>query len=119
WQKNPSPSFASDLAAAALVAQDGEAGRDAAEYLLARGNPLTQQVAKRLLGMTIPASPEEFDPSDHETVYRRLHELKTRLHGDPRTALLWAELARGYASLGQRDRAGEAMRVALALLPEH
>src|SRR5262249_14991627 len=37
----------------------------------------------------------------------------------PRTPLFWTELARWYASLGQRDPADHAMRVALELSPSH
>jgi tetratricopeptide (TPR) repeat protein len=52
-------------------------------------------------------------------VQATIRELKSRLRADPRTALIWADLARGYAALGQRHRADHAMRVALALLPNH
>jgi tetratricopeptide (TPR) repeat protein len=120
WAEHHSSAFAADLVAAALVAGDVEAGKDAAQFLLGEArHSLDRQLARRLLGEDIFANDEDFDPSERESVYERLRALKTSVRADPRTALLWAELARGYVALGQREQADHAMRVALGLLPDH
>lgn len=49
--------------------------------------------------------------------YRRIAITKQRLRANPRSAILWGDLARRYTSLGQFDEAKHALRVARILAP--
>jgi tetratricopeptide (TPR) repeat protein len=119
---NRSPAFAADLVAAALV-QDvsTEEIDDAARFLLGSGrSSLDRRLAHRVLGNNLKN--DEAAPAragQQQAVREQIRSLKRDVRGAPRTALLWSELARRYASLGQRDKADNAMHVALALAPEH
>jgi tetratricopeptide (TPR) repeat protein len=120
WTGHRTTAFAADLVAAGVVLGPTEESRDAAQFLLAADvQPLARELAQRLLGEKAPSFDEEFDPLEQDRTWARIRELKRNVRLDPRTALVWAELARRYASLGQREKAHHAMTIALAIAPNN
>jgi len=119
WESNRSPAFAADLVAAALVLGGEARAQEAAGYLLATSHhSLDKQLARRLLGEDIVNEFDDDNDLELQDVQPQIARLKRGVRADPRAALLWAELARRYATLGQRQKAADAMRVALELAPE-
>lgn len=53
----------------------------------------------------------------HEDVHNHIRLLKSARRRDPRSALVWSELARRYASIGQFSHAESNLKVALRLAP--
>lgn len=118
WTGHRTAAFAADLVSASLVLGPSEEAREAARFLVAADTPsLGRVLAQRLLGEHHPSFTEDFDPLEQDPAWARIRVLKRSVHRDPRTALLWAELARRYASLGQREKAHHAMSIALAIAP--
>lgn len=119
WLANPSPSFAADLVATALVLGGNEEATRAAEFLLSADTlPLATKAAARLLGRDV-AQAEELDPFNMETARAEIRRLKRATRVDPRSALMWAELARCYAAMAQAAKASAAMDIALSLFPSN
>jgi Tfp pilus assembly protein PilF len=136
WRQNRSLPFAADLVAAAVVLQEEDAARDAAEFLLDSFAELplaTRRLAERVLGRELTTtsdtpvavervSIEKFGQSveylRHHPANRVIHGLKKRLAEEPRNALLWADLARRYTILGLDDRARRAIFAALSQAPD-
>lgn len=54
-----------------------------------------------------------------EPRWNRVALLRRRLRVYPRDAVLWVDIAREYASLGQDEQAARALRTAVALAPEN
>ena len=120
WEEHRSPAFAADFVAAALVLGELDPAREAARFLLASSpSPLGGHVAQRLLGEASSESDVAADPLDEESVRVEIRTLKKGVRRDPRTALLWAELSRRYAALGQKEKAASAMSIALMLAPHN
>lgn len=120
WEEHRSPAFAADYVSAALVLRgsEGSQANDAAEFLLSQTDVgLRAQLARRLLGAEIRVFDDDFDPLAQDDARRRIRDLKQAVRRDPRAALVWAELARRYAAMGQKNAAGHAMDTALALAP--
>lgn len=59
----------------------------------------------------------ELRPATQETIDKRIHTLRSRLNEQPRNPIAWVDLAREYTLLGQLERAGRAMRIAVAVSP--
>src|SRR5439155_22265534 len=68
---------------------------------------------------SVPGIPTEFDThplgGDHRS---RIRVLRQRSIAEPRNAFVWVDLALLYTTLGLRDQAARAIRIALALAPE-
>lgn len=121
WEHHRSPAFAADLVAAALVLGSSDEALEAARYLAeADSAPLGRKLARRLLGEEVGAlfRGDDIDAFDSDEARLRIQEVKKALVLDPRTALLWGELARWYAAIGQKPKASESMGIALALTPD-
>jgi tetratricopeptide (TPR) repeat protein len=123
WRAHPDLHSAMEFVAAANVTLDAARARDAAAFIVQSANPRPAllELAQRNLG-----SGEDLEvpiPDQMELEVTRGHGmagvLKRRLRSDPRNALAWSDLALEYAVLGQRQQAEAAMRVALALAPQH
>jgi hypothetical protein len=118
WEEHRSPAYAADLVAAALVMDEQDQARAAAESVLAAStHSLSKEIAKRVLGEPMVDDGEDLILLDREAVQLRIGQLKRSVRTDPRAALLWAELARRYAALGQERKAEASMKVALMLSP--
>jgi tetratricopeptide (TPR) repeat protein len=112
------------MAATALVLGAYDEGRDAADFLVAQNLPPGHPaVALAEAVHRTRFYPEEALQGALEAVPTRqlgreaVRDARMRLERDPRNVLAWADLARGYAILGQDELAGRAMRRALSLAP--
>jgi tetratricopeptide (TPR) repeat protein len=129
WLETEALSAAADLVGAAPVIGDVEETADAARALVSAPQvPRLTLVAARdwLAGAAVPAlgmSPEEaaaalLPKAAKERAQEAIRRLKRAVRRDPRQALVWAELARQYESLGQRPLAAHAMDIALVTAPD-
>jgi len=120
WEQRPSLHVATDLVGAALLVGSTPTADKAAEAVLASDNAtgLARRVAQRVLdgGESRHGSIAGGKDSDSRDAIRNL---KARLARDPRNSIAWAERARYYTIEGQAKAAVGAMRIALALAPDH
>lgn len=121
WSEFGTVSFAADLVGSALVVGSTPAAEEAARFLLTHENEvssLAAGLARRLLDIGGDEALEP-PPESNEETRAQIHDLRRRLHNDPRNTLVWTELARYYTIRNHRDQADRAMRIALSLSPEH
>lgn len=127
WRKNGTLSFAADLVAAAFVLGEREEAFEAAEFLLAdvsQASPSAKVIARRIL------YPDEERDRSHSSrlslphtdqIRENIRLIRARTRGEPRNAILWADLAREYALVGEvvgkKSKAMRAMDIAVALGP--
>lgn len=52
-------------------------------------------------------------------IYQRIRHIKSRLHNNPSNSILWVEIARFYAILGQNEKAERAIKNAMNLSPDN
>jgi tetratricopeptide (TPR) repeat protein len=128
WRETRKLSAAAELVASSVVIGASEEAAEAAQALVdAEYVPeLARRAAQRLLqrnvggldSLSAEAAAATLDPEAHaQQVITTIAALKRSLYRDPRQALAWAELARQYEALNQRDQARRAMSMALRLAP--
>ncbi len=116
WRRSPGRLTALELVEASLVANGPERARSAADWLLKRDG-LVGVMARRATTGDVPHPlPDTHGELPHRA-YRRIARTKQKLLANPRSAILWGDLARRYTSLGQFDQAKHALRVARILAP--
>jgi tetratricopeptide (TPR) repeat protein len=59
------------------------------------------------------------DGKDWRVFAVQIHEARSRLADYPHNPVLWSDLARLHTSVGSHDKAGQAMKVALAMAPRN
>ena len=120
WHRTPTLGFALDLVGTAVVLGASDSARTAADMVLANSSTsqIARKAAKRVLSLPDSDVPAVSDPSTPET-RAQIRRLKQRLGHDPRNALGWTEIARYYTILGQREKAANAMQIAVYLFPDH
>lgn len=116
WRRNPSQLTALELVEAGLVANAPERARLAADELLEKDG-LVGVLARRSTTGKVLYPPPETHGGLPNRAYRRIAITKRKLLANPRSAILWGDLARRYTSLGQFDEAKHALRVARILAP--
>lgn len=124
WMENPSASFAADFVSSAVALGVGHEARDAARFLMSVGDLVPSPaiaLARRVLEIE-NAAPERLEVppklEDEQTAARRqIHEVRQRIHDEPRNAFLRVEVARQYAILGLSERASRSLEIALRLAP--
>lgn len=120
WNDNRSLPFAGDLVSSALVQHLPGVAEDAIDFLKASDSAtlLARRVAEAAAGNASHALGEhDIDDLTPEAFTADIRRFKRLIREDPRSAVLWAEVARRYAALGQREQANRAMQVAIALAP--
>lgn len=123
WRQNRSVSFASDLASAALVLQRPEHATDAARFLLSNAAPsAARAIAEKILDSLNGNVETNITISDvtlpnEIQIFDRIRTARNRLRQQPRNAVLWVELALGYALVGVDEKAERAMDTAVHLGP--
>lgn len=122
WKSTKSLATAAELVEAALVAgsivDEAEAARS---FLAARGDELPtelRRISSRALsdGATVT---DDHDISNIIELYNYIARLKRILFKYPRSAIHYVDIARAYASLGDKDRATHHLKIALSLAPEN
>ena len=121
WLENHDLPHAADLISTAFGMGLGERAQDAAEFVLEAKRSLPQSLlllAKIIVDgdADLPASPVDID---HVGRHVRINSLKGRLKNWPHDAIARIDLAREYATLGQRSKALKPISVALALAPHN
>lgn len=120
WQLSPSIVTAAEFVGAALVLGYEPDAREAAQFLVRAANATesVRRVATRLLTRVGEPSPSSLtaDIESVESAVQRIRSLRHRLHEEPRNAVLWTDLSREYASIGENAKAEEAMTVATRLV---
>ena len=121
WLENHDLPHAADLISTAFGMGLGERAQDAAEFVLEAKRRLPQPLlllAKIIVDgdADLPASPVDID---HAGRHVRINSLKGRLKNWPHDAIARIDLAREYATLGQRSKALKPISVALALAPHN
>lgn len=136
WKERQGVSTAADLVSSAFVIGREADAADAAHYLLRHENvpASARSIAALCLqraGESVPGG-EADDPHadasadsenavsfDRRRFQVQIHETRGCLAEYPRNPVLWNNLARLYTSVGSREKATRAMRVALSLTPEN
>jgi len=125
WQQNPTVEYAAEVVAAAVVEGQHEHGKEAAKFLLSgrhETTPTIMLLANKLLdknsNLTASSCSEEtvlksIDERPEDVIKRT----RAKLNSFPRDALLWVDLSRAYAVLGQWKQAIRAMEIGLRLQP--
>lgn len=115
FSKSPSLGIAADLISNALLAGQTNTAESAARFVIEHQDESPKALlllAKSVVEPTGPSS--ELSPAIlNVAAVRRL----LRLHPD--NALLWSDMARHHASLGDKGRAYKCMQAALQLAPNH
>lgn len=127
WQEKREIFVASDLVGAAftLSRPDLAAVQDAAKFLIASGSKVPSSalsLAKEIVGAREKPEAAPFElpaPPVVDIVRVAIRSLKARVQRDPRNVVARVELARYYASIGQRDQSIGHMKIAVSLAAYH
>jgi tetratricopeptide (TPR) repeat protein len=125
WSVERSVENAADVLSAGVVLNKSQEILQAAEFLADPSvdvAPLVKQLAERVLSGSLQSADEP--PVDEfarhlVTLRGTVAIAKVRTRREPRNAIAWMDLAHGYTVLGQHEKAGDAVRKALALSPEN
>jgi Tfp pilus assembly protein PilF len=119
WEANKIWPLAAEVAGAALVLNELDAGQQAAEFIVGQvpdAPPQVREIAAKILRLRATKIP---DRVDRDAIVISLREAKMMTRIDPRDAFAWVELSRNYAILGQIKPALHSVKLALALAPNH
>ncbi len=123
WEAERTIESAADLVSAVFVAGDPESATDAAQFLLrdsTDATPSVKSLAAVLTSGTVEADDSVLDGSadlwsDVSSERLKARAIKAQLRRFPRNPLVWADLSRSYALLGQSSSSVHAMQSALYL----
>jgi tetratricopeptide (TPR) repeat protein len=119
WLSNKELPFAVDLVSAATMFGKSESSVSAANYILENQSKCSNvaiDLANKLLGIETLKT-DQINPVSKSEIRANLKELKARRISQSGNAFVWADLARLYVLLGQKDQAKHAIKVALNLAP--
>jgi Flp pilus assembly protein TadD len=125
WRREPGVSVASELVSAAFTLGLREPARDAARFILSRGEatPTARNFAEHCLSdKEPPPNPdlaEFYKQPSFSQICTGIRSVKARLAEYPINPVLWTNLALFYTTLGQREKGAHAMRAALGLAPNN
>jgi len=119
WLDSKTVWHASDVLNSAVAIGNETSYRDVAQFILdnsAAAPPGLISLARTFLD---PAHKfVEMRPSPPaDMIGREIHLLRKRLEDEPRNSIVWTDLARLYTSLGNDEKAGQAIRAALYISP--
>lgn len=127
WNAHRKFGYAADLVSSAFalgLPDLPDSVRAAAEFILSEvdaneGNPVRQIAARLLVKPFGNAESGGSLPTGIELIHARLRAGRLAAQRYPFNPLLWVDLARDYASLGQGASAERAMRIAVGLAPDN
>lgn len=121
WRLRSSPMAAAELIDAALVLGDNSVAREAAEWMVGRGNTsdISFQLARAVLNSTSSPGCLSLPSLNRVERFQRIAAYRRLLAQSPRNSLLWVDLAREYSILGHNAGAHRALRIALGLDPSN
>lgn len=120
WVETPSLMSAIDLVAEATIVGDFKLreARRAAKYILSKGalcSSLVKELAGHFLAVPISTWKETGEILDKDGYRREVARLKWSVRDYPMNPIAWSDLSLNYATIGQIDKAKNAMRVATGL----
>lgn len=124
FERSPSIGAAADLIAATSYPDLGLNAAEAAAFILSNETLAPKSLAA--LARSIQSGLQDAggslaiptDQIDHRVQFR-VRQLRQLARLDPDNPLVWSDLARHYASIGDRRKADRCMRTALSLAPNH
>lgn len=121
WLRDRTPFHAANLVDAALILGRSALAEEAAQWLTERDgvSAISLRLARQVLSPSAAVELGEPPELTLESRHRRVASYRRRLRRYPRDPLLWVDLAREYATLGQDASALRALRIALGLAPEN
>lgn len=119
YRERPNDGVAAEALGASLIAGDRRAElANLAQSYAESGNELLRELAHRIRdweeGSYLRGAYEVEDVIPNE----RIRSLKAVLVREPRNVVRWVDIAREYLSLGQKEQAKKAMKIALAMRPD-
>lgn len=123
WRENRSVGVAADLLNLCHIDGLSPLLQEPAKYILQSEGQLPESlllIANRVLG-GLPDSKDTAGSktSNPDQVFTEIANLKRRLTYNPRDAVTLVDLARLYASLGQKEKANRAISIATSIYPDH
>jgi tetratricopeptide (TPR) repeat protein len=117
WLENRTLSFAADFVSSAVSLGEPQEAADAAQYIKQQEKaPVSAvRVADAALSPATVATSSSSDVFDLEHVYVEIHDLRVRLHDEPRNCFLWSDIAHLYSTLGLNEKAERAIEMSLVL----
>jgi len=120
WVENPRLTSAIDLVAEALIVKDFSSteARKAAKYILSKGalcSSLVRQLAGHFLEVQVSTWEEISEIPDRDGYGREIGRLRRSVRDYPVNPIAWSDLSLSYATIGEKDKAKDAMRVAMGL----
>lgn len=123
WRESPSIGVAADLLNFSHINELAPLLEDPANYILQSKEQLPKgliAIANKVLGGSSRESNTQTPIiSCPDQVFTEISNLKRRLTFNPRDAITLVDLARLYASLGQKEKASKAITIATAIYPNH
>jgi hypothetical protein len=119
WQTFETIWHAADLLNTAVAANLTGQYTEVARFVLENESAAPEgliRLSKRILGMDLIAA-NPFGDESVESTRAQIHALRLRLRDEVRNAIVWTELARLYASVGQKEPAARAMYTGYKLAP--
>jgi len=112
----PSIGTAAELMSIARLERVDEEAQRAAQFLLEQKNRAPESIL--ILARSISTGVNEFT-SIEQDINKQVAHVRAQLRLQPRNAMLWSDLSRHYASIGDRRRALRSMQTARSLEPDH
>lgn len=123
WKQNKSIGVAADLLNFGHIKDANELLEEPASFVLASKDELPSRLillAKKILNeshIALDVIPPPLVSPDK--IFTEIAYLKKRLVQNPRDAITLVDLARLYATLGQKEKADKAISVATSIFPDH
>jgi tetratricopeptide (TPR) repeat protein len=124
WQTHRNLGTALDLVGTALIIGVPEVAKDAALLILGEEANTTAEAfenARRILEPKLVSDGQDelgFSPPALN-LKKEIRDLRNRVRAYQHNPIAWSDLARAFASLGQREKAKRAMKIAVGLAPNH
>ena len=120
WVENPRITSAIDLVAEALIVKDFTSSEaiKAAQYIVSKGescSSLTRQLANHFLEVPASIWIEPSEITDINGCGREIARSRRSVRDYPMNPIAWSDLSLSYATIGENDKAKDAMRVAMGL----
>jgi len=115
FDKQPTIGVAAELISSSMLAGKVDKANAAVEFVLERENDVPHNLLRLAKSLSNTA---QLAPSEHNLLFS-IAQTRHLLRIYPRNPVLWSDMARHYASIGNKQRANKCMQAALQLAPNH
>jgi tetratricopeptide (TPR) repeat protein len=115
FEKQPTIGMAADLISTALLAGKIEKSNSAVKFILEHES----DTPHNLFNLAISISNKDSTTNVEHLLQLSIAQIRELLRLYPRNPVLWSDMARHYASIGNKQRASKCMQAALQLAPDH